>query len=802
MRAMWAGSSYNCRVNFQSRSTNSVGRAFFVIPLAALGCFTGVNSATAQPDYAPAVYRPMSGCSKWYTSGNGHKLAVIHDMEGYYASTISYLNTCSVSTSIHYMVNGRQDATSDYVGGEITQSVREANYAWHARCWNTWSIGTEHEGFASNPAWYTDDVYIASSGLQRHVANAFSMTKDRNHIIAHGEGQNAAWRTWVTNNLPSLDPTCNTHTDPGPYWNWTYFMDLVVKTNVTIGRYWDLNGTVAGAGATPSGTWDNSSTNWSSSSAGTVATGVWGGIADAVFSAGTDATNPYTITVSGNQNVYSLRVNNADVTFNSGKLVFTGFGTYYTNYVSAGHTVTFNTSIVSAGAPDKWGPGTVIYNSANTPKGYFSLNEGTVAVGNNSALGTNKFVIGEPTGVNVVVFKAASATARTLANDLQINALNFILDTGGNLTFNGDVNLGTTTKTMTVSNTSTFAGSITNSGGLIKSGAGTMVFSSTNVNTYGGATTINGGILKLQKAAGSNAIPGSVTINSGGTLLLAAGDQIANGAAMTLAGGVFSTAGFDEQLGTLKLTANSQIDIGSSGTVLKFAASSGVSWTAATTLTVTNWNGSINGGGTEQLFVGTTSAGLTAGQLNQIKFVNPAGFGAGTYSAKILATGEVVPLAVAPAITTQPQSVATLVGSNVTFSVVATGTSNLVYQWRFGGTNLAGATAPSLLLTNVTLSQAGSYSVAITNIAGSVTSSNAMLSVYTTASAAITSSGTDLNGNFTMSISGVPNYSYVIEVSTNLIEWNPVITNASPFNFTDTNGTSDASHFYRAVFVP
>src|SRR3954469_9664409 len=126
-----------------------------------LGVAALAMTAQASTDYGPAIYRPMSGCSKWYTTGNGHIFNVIHDMEGYYASTISHLNSCSSSASIHYMVNGKQDATSDYPAGEITQSVREANYAWHAKCWNTWSTGTEHEGFASNPAWYTTAMYNA-----------------------------------------------------------------------------------------------------------------------------------------------------------------------------------------------------------------------------------------------------------------------------------------------------------------------------------------------------------------------------------------------------------------------------------------------------------------------------------------------------------------------------------------------------------------------------------------------------------------------------------------------------------------
>src|SRR3954466_9933312 len=104
-----------------------------------LGAVAVTTAAHATTDYGPAVNRPMSGCSKWYTSGNGHIFCVIHDMEGYYLSSIAYLNRCDVSASIHFAVNGKQDASSDAAAGEVSQSVREANYAWHARCWNTWS---------------------------------------------------------------------------------------------------------------------------------------------------------------------------------------------------------------------------------------------------------------------------------------------------------------------------------------------------------------------------------------------------------------------------------------------------------------------------------------------------------------------------------------------------------------------------------------------------------------------------------------------------------------------------------------
>ena len=55
------------------------------------GVFLGTTMAWAQPDYAPAHWTPP-GCTKWYTSGNARKFCVIHDMEGYYLGSVSWLN--------------------------------------------------------------------------------------------------------------------------------------------------------------------------------------------------------------------------------------------------------------------------------------------------------------------------------------------------------------------------------------------------------------------------------------------------------------------------------------------------------------------------------------------------------------------------------------------------------------------------------------------------------------------------------------------------------------------------------------
>ncbi len=87
----------------------------------------------------------------------------------------------------------------------------------------------------------------------------------------------------------------------------------------------------------------------------------------------------------------------------------------------------------------------------------------------------------------------------------------------------------------------------------------------------------------------------------------------------------------------------------------------------------------------------------------------------------------------APFIISQPTNQTVTVGANANFTVVAGGTAPLTYQWRFEGTNLSGATASSLTLNNVQLSDAGNYSVVVSNSVATVTSSNALLTVHETA---------------------------------------------------------------------
>lgn len=108
---------------------------------------------------------------------------------------------------------------------------------------------------------------------------------------------------------------------------------------------------------------------------------------------------------------------------------------------------------------------------------------------------------------------------------------------------------------------------------------------------------------------------------------------------------------------------------------------------------------------------------------------------AGNYSVSITgATGSAnsaiatLTVIVPPVIVSQPTSRTNLVRTATTFTVAASGTE-LSYQWRFNGTNIAGATSNSYTLASVQTTNAGAYSVVVSNLAGAVTSVNAQLTV-------------------------------------------------------------------------
>ena len=158
-----------------------------------------------------------------------------------------------------------------------------------------------------------------------------------------------------------------------------------------------------------------------------------------------------------------------------------------------------------------------------------------------------------------------------------------------------------------------------------------------------------------------------------------------------------------------------------------------------------------------------------------------------------------IPSVTPPGITNQPQSVTVIVGDSVTFTVGATGTAPLSYQWQLASTNLPAAINAMLTLTSVSGNQAGNYRVVVTDSAGSLISSNAVLSAYATAAAAL-NAFTYAGSQFQFNVTGVSGFNYAVQASTNLVNWTSLQTNASPFTFTDA--ATFPERFYRAVWLP
>jgi hypothetical protein len=132
------------------------------------------------------------------------------------------------------------------------------------------------------------------------------------------------------------------------------------------------------------------------------------------------------------------------------------------------------------------------------------------------------------------------------------------------------------------------------------------------------------------------------------------------------------------------------------------------------------FNGTNIAGATNALLLLTNVQTSQAGNY-AVTVIND--FGSAMSSNALLAVGW------APTVTTQPASLTNLVGTTATFAVTASGSMPLSCQWLKNGTSIAGVTTTNFIIGNVQTNDAASYAVIITNIFGSVNSSNAFLTV-------------------------------------------------------------------------
>ncbi len=156
-----------------------------------------------------------------------------------------------------------------------------------------------------------------------------------------------------------------------------------------------------------------------------------------------------------------------------------------------------------------------------------------------------------------------------------------------------------------------------------------------------------------------------------------------------------------------------------------------------------------------------------------------------------------------PAIAVQPQNQTVSSGNTAVFSVTATGSEPLTYQWHINGSNIPGATGSSHSISNVTSANAGSYSVTVANMAGLAASDTASLTVHPRPEQ-FNSPEMQFGQSLRLTFQGEAGMTNIIEVSSNLVNWlvlTNIVNTAGTVEFNDAT-TNSALRFYRTRRVP
>ncbi|MFK4148830.1 N-acetylmuramoyl-L-alanine amidase [Streptomyces sp. NPDC004065] len=172
--------------------------------------------ATVSCEWIPAPYEEFGGDDYGnHDLGDRPKsqsirFIVIHDTEGRWDGVINLVQDPTY-VSWNYTLRSTD--------GHIAQHVKAKDVAWHAGNWyvNAKSIGLEHEGFLAAPdSWYTEAMYRSSARLVQYLAAKYAIPLDRQHILGHDTVPGP-----TTGTIPGM------HTDPGPYWDWRHYFQLL-----------------------------------------------------------------------------------------------------------------------------------------------------------------------------------------------------------------------------------------------------------------------------------------------------------------------------------------------------------------------------------------------------------------------------------------------------------------------------------------------------------------------------------------------------------------------------------------------
>ncbi len=196
----------------------------------------------------------------------------------------------------------------------------------------------------------------------------------------------------------------------------------------------------------------------------------------------------------------------------------------------SGNRLTAGGVISGAGGLAKMGPGTLALTGANMFTGTVDLQAGTLAIGNDSALGTGPLNFNG--GTLGATIQSIDGAARMITNAFNFGGsagANAIFGGTGNLKFTATPNANGTAKTLTVNNPRTeFSGVLGGASARTVAGTGILIFS--GANTYSLGTTINpGATLQLGNGGTSGSLSTSGTIDDEGTLIFNRSDSIVQG---------------------------------------------------------------------------------------------------------------------------------------------------------------------------------------------------------------------------------------------------------------------------------
>jgi len=528
-----------------------------------------------------------------------------------------------------------------------------------------------------------------------------------------------------------------------------------VKVAVTVAAapilYWDGNGDIAGAGPTPVGTW-GTDLFWSASADGSVTTTAWMAGVDAVFSAGTDAVNPFAVSVSGTQSARSLSFEEGNVTLSGGIIEITGSVPKIT--VATGAAGTIGSTLAATVGLTKSGAGVLRLEGANVGLFGMSLGDayatpatgGEIVITNKDALGTADT---DGTAGAPVVYSQFQMNYGTLTATTALTGLNAIPNgvslagrlaapvafAGESIQFVGDSSLFAASGSsgdivVNVNNHTTIAGAVTPTGtgsisGLSIGGTGRL--------TFAGTLTALTTALKLRDSVTveiNTAEVSSLGVPAAPVHTLSAGTALAIGTigsttSVIAYGGIHAAA--DSVLrfdigGTTRGAAVSGYDAlilakpttASAGAItfagwIEVSLINGFLPVAGQSFDLLDWDASLTPDFTSLTFQlpdisGTGLAWVTTSFTTD-----------GTIS--VITDNPITSVTIARVPTTNPL----FVGDSVTFNVTAVtgGIAPYVYQWRKGGTIIPSATNSSYTIASPTVADTGDYDCIVSKTGGS-----------------------------------------------------------------------------------